>query len=490
MHDGAGARKTTTMIYSREEDREDANDRTQVVSLTDVQLERLDRLEREMRAKSEYEERNRSRKLASSKRTGVPYDLVDTDVVRIATMFGLITSREKLEGGDGSSSSKKTAGSIIDVLLGSVEATGRTDYADVPAYFSLGPVRYREDDVVELRNDLVRDARERFDAYVSRAIDAELNRLASDTSLRVDPVDKTIESFVEAIRETRDVVLDDLESCNDYDRRDLLNQTRSLTNALLGFVPICDYKALVVDTIKRLERYGSTPELIASEGLSFVDANLSLYAGFRSVRAVDLDYYSDKARFDRAAKSHSRRRDEPFDMRRVLDECLVPSYMFLAAEEIIERAVTSPYGDFAVRYAADFDRSSGSSFYVLKSVTSRSSVRLWILDRWLVTFCERLRSACLEYCAKMTRTFVDEYGDEVRSSSVYANLTRALRFFARPKSFRDCVARFVQRSNRLVSTELDVFNEIDDDPNSQPPRIIELADRVEIPFGVVDDNEK
>lgn len=63
--------------------------------LTWQQHDKITRLEREMKNRQIQQTKNKQRKLSTSQKTGIPFDLVDMDVVRYATMLGLIRNRNE-----------------------------------------------------------------------------------------------------------------------------------------------------------------------------------------------------------------------------------------------------------------------------------------------------------------------------------------------------------------------------------------------------------
>jgi len=229
--------------------------------LTKDQTDRLAKLDEEIANKRAYEEQNKNRKLASSKRTGIPYDLVDSDVVRIGTLLGLVKSLDALEG-----RVNHERFSLLDLFLGEKEKKSR-DYTKIPAYFSLAPSPISEQQRSENHRAFVSMECSKYCCFVEGMLRQELKDI--DAHLCVTLSEVTVESFVEVIKENITVVLESLEREDDDE---LWGQLYVLRNSLIGSMNICAYKTLVNEHIAALLKMEKSKSQVL-ENLSFVDKN-------------------------------------------------------------------------------------------------------------------------------------------------------------------------------------------------------------------------
>lgn len=421
--------------------------------LTKEQEEILTKLEKEIAAKRDYEEKNRERKLNSSKRTGIPYDLVDSDVVRIGTLLGLIKSLDVLEG----KTPREETFSLLNLFLGGGENTIEKDYSKIPNYFSFAPNRITEESRIENHRTFVNLQCAKFCSFVSDMLRQEINDV--ECHLCINLPDFTVETFIDVIKINISVILETLETEDD---EELWDQLFVLRNSLIGSMNICEYKNLVVDQISYLLKCKKSKQRIL-KNLSFIDANLSLYPGFQTVRGVPSEIH--KIQRELIVRSHMKNPElKPFDLKLIIKECCVPSVMFINLNEIITHGIIGPY-----RYNSICFTNNG--YYVLKSIIN--DIRLWILDEDLTTFSEKLRNEMLNYTTNIFKTYWNE--SKRTKCKITECLINNINLLCRPHDFRNLIKTIIKTQSLWHATELDVFDSFTEST------VIKLAKRIDLP---------
>lgn len=396
---------------------------TKMVYLTKEQQERLDKLEQEMLQKKIYEEKNRERLLEVSKETGIPYNLVDTDVVKIGSMLGLIGTKKS----DGEEN-------LMDILFGRDE-TPKLDYSKVPPYFTFAPVTVSEMEKLEYHRDKVKHACNVYHAFLGSLIQFECQRLEEYVTFGVQQ--PSIESFVETVNENMDVVMDMvLEEEDD----ELWKQLRVLRNSISCIIPLCEYKKVVsMQVVSLLKKY---PIETIFKNISYIDAKLTLFP-----KSEDK---SDKGEINRLINSiviRSYTRDpelKAFDMEVVKRECLTPIYMFLPLDKVFHHFILGPYNNDAIGYLKP-------NFYILKSINE--GIRMWILDENLAMFSEQIRLCVLTYCEKLYATLNN-------ASLDVSILAKNIQFISNSLNFKSYICNIVCHNSMIIPTEADVFDNI------------------------------
>jgi hypothetical protein len=435
--------------------------------LTKEQRDKLASLEKELADKKRYEETHRERKLATSKRTGIPYNLIDTDAVRIGTLLGLIKSLDILEG---TSENSGQQFSLLDLFFGADNDAPQYDYGAVPPYFSIAHKRISEDEKVRNHRQYIALECQTYCGMVTSFLQHELAIVKSAVS--IIPNDLTVDSFTLTILENLEIVL---ESLRDEDDDELWDQLKILRNSQLSVMDICDYKNLLTSQISTLIAYEKPMNKIAKH-LSYVDVNLSLFPGFQSVAIDNLEIV--RVHRQLTIRSHIKNPElKPFNMKDITKECCVPSLMFVPVQKVLESGIIGPYRNDPICFAGF----TSASFYVMKCVTG-GGIRMWILDEQLTMFSEKLRHACLSFCIKLFKTYFLAFTGSNNYSTVWTeceimkNLLTSISWLACPDLVRTHICKIVAQNSPLIATELDVFDEI-------PTRhcIVNLSSRVNLP---------
>lgn len=390
--------------------------------LTKEQQEKLAKLEAELAAKRKYEETSRERRLAASKRTGIPYDIVDIDVVRLGTMLGLIQNLEKRE----SNEKDPDDVSILDLLLGlGGPQQSSYSYDKIPPYFMLSPKRIREDDRAEQHREFVKNKCSKYCNFVSEFLEREHEQVERVISLSLEQL--TPELFVTAVKENMDIILEMLEEDGD---ENLQEQLKILRNSLLSFVPICEYKKIVVEQVRRCKK------------LSYIDAVLILFPGFETLQQ------QNTIGILRSLVVRSYTKDPklaPLNMAEIGKECCTPAIMFVHLTEVLRHTIIGPYANNPIGFLTN-------NFYILKCISG--NVRMWIRDDGLKTFSQRLRKIMLNYVTKTLNTV----RSVSKNSDIESRLVDTLNALKNPGVFRKIICSIVSSYSPIIPTEADVFD--------------------------------
>lgn len=400
--------------------------------LTKEQQEKLAKLEAELESKRKYEESSRERRLAASKRTGIPYDIVDTDVVRIGSMFGLIRALDKRESNEKDSDDV----SILDLLLGIGEKTPSYSYSNIPPYFVVSSYRIKEEDRAEQHREFVKNKCSSYWDFVSEFLTTEHAQVEKVISLSLQQL--TPDSFVNTVKENMDVILEIVQDdpAGYLTDTTLQDQLKILRNSLLSVIPICEYKNLLIEQVKRLPQKNL-------DSLSYVDAALILFPGFESLQQQNIIGILRSL----VVRSHTKDpKLAPLNMSLVVKECCTPALMFVHLREVLRHTIIGPYANNPIGIMS-------KNFYILKCISE--NVRMWVRDDGLIIFSHNLRNLMLAYVTKTLNT--------VRSASksvstVETQLIDTLNALKKPNGFRKLICSIVSSHSPIIPTEADVFD--------------------------------
>lgn len=452
---------------------------TTTMELTKEQKDKLAKLELEMSRKKEYEEKNRAKNIATSKRTGIPVDVVDIDVVRYGIVLGLIRSKDALEGISESSERFR----LLDMFFnddGDFDFFGgkrggcnpkqkmsQIDYSVVPAYYARASQRVSEEEKIQYHRQFVQLECEKFDGFVADNLRNDLKSINDHVSVTLERL--TIDSFVSNVKETIEVVMESLE---DEDDQELWDQLTVLRNSLLGPLTVCEYKTLVVDHVNVLRKYKKKHRKILNH-LSSIDAKLSLYSGFATRR--DQPGASNVFRVRRELEIRNHLKDpelKPFSIDYVINQCNVPSMLFVPVQEILEKGLIGPYRNNPIGWLA---QTGDYAFYILKDIVPPQGIRLWVMDTHLALVSEKLRAEVSKYCVKLFRVYyracfgTNDFKPDFwqccsASSDTFDTMINSLIFLSNSLRFRTFLTNVVvSKQSPLIPTELDSFNSFQED---------------------------
>lgn len=422
-------------------------------ALTDEQIRRLAKLDEEIQKKKEYEEKNHDRKMASARKTGIPYELVDSDAVKIGSLLGLIRPLDVHEG----KTAPEPKFSLLDLFFDSSDCGTKYDYSKIPAYFAFSPRRFSEEDRMNYHRAFVNSKCTEYCRFVENLLTKALDEINKVICLTLQTL--TIDDFIENVKENITVVLEALE---EEDDEEIWEQLHVLRNSLISVISICDYKEFVVKQIATLIRIGKSKEKIGKH-LSYIDANLSLFSGFQTKQPTGDDEI--KVQKELTVRNHNKDPElKPFDMVPILAECRVTSIMFVELIKVLTNGIIGPYRNNPVCFVND-------GFYILKSITG--GIRLWILDEGLTMFSEHVRCEMLTYTGNLLYTYWKESNNI--PSQISNRLVDAVTLLSQPHLFRETMRSIVKTNSPWFPSELDMFDSF---PSN---RVIHLAHQVPLP---------
>lgn len=431
------------------------------LELTVEQREKLRKLDEEMKRKKDHDEKNRNRREASSKATGIPIDIVDMDVIKIGTLLGIIKKKSILEG------KEPNTGSLLKMLLG-CEDEFKIDRSKIPKNFRNASTIITESNKISYHQQYVQQQCQHLSAITMSLIKQELTNINKYININLET--NTLENFKTACVETLDVLLDEL--CEDDD--DEIWSTLSVVrNALLGAVDICEYKKILHNHIVILRRNGKPHDRILDH-LSVNDVRLSLYRGcltktkgplipeesMRLSREIELRCYMKPPEL------------KPFDFNDIVRHCCIPSLVCVPIDEVIENGLVGPYRNNPIGYLnVNTPGITPWSFYNLKSITAQG-VRLWVLDNRLWMLTDNMISTMTAYMIKIFRTFYYEYygnntfkqgfwlASHNKHYDAFMNMMNNLSFISNNAMFHKFLTLVIMQRSPLIPTEYDFFNHL------------------------------
>jgi hypothetical protein len=437
------------------------------LKLTDEQKEKLCKLEQEMKVKREMEEKNKSRKEASSKETGIPLDVVDMDVIKIGMLLGLIKKKSVLEG------KEKQPTSLLGSLLGLEEedknGLGDIDYSKIPREYKRAPDRTTESTKIQYHQQFVQQKCDAFSSKVSEMIKDELEEINKRFCVNVE--ERTLERFKEVCMENLEILLDDLDPSAEEEFEETLANVCVLRNALLGSVDVCEYRRLVRDHVVAMKKSGADPEKIASLNFTANDARLSLYK--TSLKHCRKRTTADVTRLLRELEIRSFTKPpelKPFDFSEMMRQCCTPALAILPATVIMEHGLIGPFRNNPVGFLQLEPANVAWAFYFLSKINA-DGVRLWILDNDLTTFANTVSREMSDYVVKILKTFylacfetsvykrrfwkLDE-----NHADVFENCLKNLFFLSDVDAVRAFLKKLFVVKSPLIPTEYDFFNHV------------------------------
>jgi len=424
--------------------------------LTDEQREKLRKLDAEM----ETRRQNQSKKEETSRKHGIPIDVVDMDVVKIGIMLGLI----KKISSDGTPPSN--GGSpLLDLLLGSDDSSSKIDTSLVPKYYSLAPQTVSEANKIHHQEKHVHAQTEAFSHAVTSGIKAAIARIRGFVYFNIDGW--TIDNFKNGCFDTMEVLLDSLREDGDDETWETLQVVR---NALFGFVNICDYRQLLKHHISRLTS-DAHPHAKVVSNLTLLDRRLSMYSNSLEIPDELLLSAEDANKLIHELRLRSYMKNPtltPFNFDDFVQECCTPSLLCVPIDVVLNTSLVGPYMNNSIGFLAS--NNHHHTFYVLDKILP-NGIRLWVIDIDLIQFCESLIKEFAVYLIKIFRTFykarfttnkyIPEYISLSKHRDVFENILKSLQFICEKQSFHQFIKRLVISKSCIIPTEYDYFNYIE-----------------------------
>ncbi len=436
------------------------------MELSQEQKDRLKKLDAEMLKKKQYEDENRSRKEATSKRTGIPYTLVDMDVIKLGVMFGLIKNKEAV--------GTKTGGGLLSLLMGDEQAEeGVCDLRTVPYYFRHASTTVTESERIAYHKEFVGKKCVEFSKSVEDLVDAALGVVGEH--LTVILPNKTLDALVEVFLENITILMESLEEEDDDEVMMCISLVR---NCLLGPLSICEYKKLVVDHITRFRRMGKSGDVIL-KSLSLNDCRLTMYPGYQVRDTSDIN---NNPFYDEILIRHFTKDPKlnMFNFDTILSHCCIPSLITIPVEEILAMGLIGPYRNNPIGFLSTINQNPSDpwAFYILKTITS-SGCRLWVVDYRLSNTATKLGFELSDYISTMFRTvykscfghnnfkaafYNSHHGD------IFRRLISNLEMVNNIHRLRAFIARTLIGQSTIIPTQFDLFNTQELRPQPPPPK--------------------
>lgn len=448
------------------------------LSLTREQKEKLQKLDEEIKLKKEYELKNRSRKEASSKATGIPIDIVDMDVIKIGTLLGLIKKKSILEGKE-----PNTTNYLLDLFLGSDSSnTVNFDHSKIPQHYKTTQQKVNETEKIEYHQEFVQKQCTYFSEITMNTIKSQIDIIQKHILINLGEM--TISHFISTINENIEVIFDEL--CNnviqneeDEREEDELWATLSiLRNSLLGPLNICEYKKKITDQIFILRERNKPHKKILNH-LSLIEARLILYPGsLQTIKGplsqTDLEKLIKELQFRAYTKNPQLK---PFEISDLTKHCCTPSLLNLPLDVVIKISMLGPYMNNSIGYLNDFLNTNGISskepwsFYVISRINEDGS-RLWVLDYKIRTFSQFFISSLITYLIKIFRIFYKEifktnnyiphFYNQTKTHHFdsFSNMIKNIIFISKQSLFVEFLKDLIIQKSCIIPTQYDFFNHL------------------------------
>lgn len=434
--------------------------------LSDLQKTKIKSLEKELEHKKTHEEKHRERKQATSLDTGIPYSLVDMDVVKIAIMVGMIKSKSVLEG-----KKKDTSMSIIDMLFGlggGGHLVDKEEGNNIPIYYQPTSRLVSEQIKLDYHSKHIQAECRQFTTLCTAHLQHHLAEIRKTTVMDLETL--TVPCYVDTCQTTLTTMLDFLEDeTNKKELDELVGSIGTIRNSLLGPVSIHDYIELVKAHILTFKKF-KVPKKIVAKHLSWIDCMVSLYPGFhqRAPPQADIQRLCQELEF-RCHQNDPMLK--PFNMYHVTRECCTPAVTCVDLEHLLSKCFVGPYRHNPVVYLP-LQHGKGASastwsFYVLKELKPNGK-RLWVIDHSLVKTSDEVGTLLMAYMTHMFKTLHKAaFGDNtyrpgfLQKSAIgplFKMLIKNMLIVNNKARFREFMACLVMKTSTLIATAEDLFN--------------------------------
>jgi len=434
------------------------------LELTAEQKEKLRKLDDEMKRRKDHDEKNRSRREASAKATGIPVDIVDMDVIKVGTLLGLIKKKSIIEGKE-----PNTSVSLINMFLGG-EDDFTIDRSKIPRNFRNAPTIATEADKISYHQQYVQQQCQHLSVITMSLIKQEIKNININSHIALNLQSNTLDNLKTTCVETIEVILEEL--CEDGSNDDELWATLSLVrNSLMGIVDVCEYKKILNEHILMTRKAGKAHSRIVGH-LSVNDVRLSLYRGCLTQTKGPLTV-DDSMRLSREIELRSYMKPpelKPFNFDDIVKHCCIPSLVCIPIDEVIEHGLVGPYRNNSVGYL-NIKSNTHWSFYNLKSINP-DGARLWVLDNKLWALTDNMISTMTVYMIKIFRTFYYEYyesnafkqgfwlASHNNHYDAFMNMMNNISFVSNHGMFHRFLMTVLLQKSPLIPTEYDFFNHI------------------------------
>jgi hypothetical protein len=423
--------------------------------LTDEQRERLRKLDEEM----ESRKKNQTKREETSKKMGIPIDVVDMDVIKIGIMLGLIKKRSATGTSDGSPGSP-----LLDLILG--ETPNEIDTSLVPKYYNCSPKTVSETSKIQHQQNHVQKQTDFFSQLTTNNIKLSIEKIRKHVYFNIESW--TIDNFKNGCLDVMDAIIDNIiDEDGDDEEWESLKVVR---NCLFGFTNICEYRQLLKDQILKLST-NKQPHRKIIETLSLLDRRLSLYSNSLTC-SKETFKEEDASRLVLELKVRSYTKNpclKCFNFNEFIQDCCTPALLCVPVDVVLNINLIGPYMNNSIGFLAS-STNQHHTFYVLDQILS-NGVRLWVMDIDLIQFCESLIKEFVMYLVKIFRTFykacfstnryISGYISAETHGDVFTTILKSLQFLCEKQSFHQFIKRLVISKSCIIPTEYDYFNYIE-----------------------------
>lgn len=427
--------------------------------LTDEQRERLRKLDEEM----ENRKKNQAKREETSKKMGIPIDVVDMDVIKIGIMLGLIKKRSP----NGTCDTGRSP--ILDLILG--ENTDALDTSLVPRYYNTSPRTVSETSKIQHQQNHVQKQAELFSQLTTNSIKLSIEKIRKCVYFNIETW--TVENFKNGCLDAMDAIIDNIIEDEDVGSDDGSEEWESLKvirNCLFGFVNICEYRQILKDQILKLSASRQSHMKII-QNLSLLDRRLSLYSNSLTC-SNETFVEEDATRLLLELKMRAYTKNpilKPFNFNEFVQDCCTPALLCVPIDVVLNINLIGPYMNNSIGFLAS-STNQHHTFYVLDKILP-NGIRLWVMDIDLIQFCESLIKEFVLYLVKIFRTFykacfstncyIPEYISPERHGDVFTNILKSLQFLCEKQAFHQFIKRLVISKSCIIPTEYDYFNYIE-----------------------------
>jgi hypothetical protein len=435
--------------------------------LSKEQIEKLRKLDIEMKERLEKEKENKTKREFTSSSTGIPLDIAGLEVIKIGTLFGLIKKKDDFE------SNTRGNKSLLNILLGEDEEKSPTcPFGYYKAFSTI-----KENEKIKFCQNFVKKECDFFidmtETFIKKEI-TEINKLIS-----INLTNYTIECFKTTCLETLDVLIKELEE--NYEDEELWLTISLVRNSLLGTLNVCEYKKLISDNI--ISIINLIPKNNYSKimkHLTIIDKRLCLFNKAllyheqffkqseeeeknRLIRELDVRCFTKSPEL------------KPFVFKDFTKHICIPSLMYLKIELIIEKCLVGPFRNNSIGFLYDISENNSynsGDFYILKYINSDGG-RFWSVDQSLERFTNEVIVIMTAYIVNIFRTLFKECFENNNffktktdfnlkigciHQSIFQMLLRNLISISNGSWFHNILTLVLKSKSPLFPTEYDFFN--------------------------------
>lgn len=435
------------------------------LELTRDQKEKLKNLEIELKQKQEYDEKNHEKKLMLAEKSGIPYDVVDLDVIKFGTFIGLIKNKEIFEG-----KKKDESTSLISLLLGKKEEAIKIDFSKIPYHYKHATKYITEKQRIQMHSQIVQMQCKYIMNKIQQLITKNIQEINYKLIFTLE--EKTLECYVNTSIEVLEILIETLENEDDPEIYENINLIR---NKLIGFVNIFDYKNLLKNHIEKFTQFKKNRKKILDH-LSWNDARLILYPGFqhRLGTYIESDILYDELEIRSFMKDPKL---TIFNLNDIAKQCCVPSLISICIEDVVTSCLLNPYQNNSIIYLEIQTSKLNDpwAFYILKDI--REDVRMWAADHRLIKTTEKISTMFKDYLFSTFRIFYKIcFGDLTfrencclnsfcSQADIFRMLIRNICIVNNDNYFSDFLKRTIIGKSLLIPSQLDMFNSLRDMKN-------------------------